>query len=89
MTSAEHFISLITVASAKKLAAALILCFILYHGILHIIYGKIIYVIKFTHMFNVPVQKKLYNLGFQIQFRRASNSYFKIMNFSLRNITYF
>lgn len=40
MTSAEHFISLITVASAKKLATALILCFIFYHGMLHIIYGK-------------------------------------------------
>ncbi|XP_006570070.1 N-acetylneuraminate 9-O-acetyltransferase isoform X4 [Apis mellifera] len=40
MTSAEHFISLITVASAKKLATALVLCFILYHGLMHIIYGS-------------------------------------------------
>lgn len=42
MTSAEQFISLITVASAKKLATALILCFIFYHGMLHILYGEII-----------------------------------------------
>lgn len=40
MTSAEQFISLITVASAKKLATALIVCFIFYHGMLHIIYGE-------------------------------------------------
>ncbi|XP_078042610.1 N-acetylneuraminate (7)9-O-acetyltransferase [Augochlora pura] len=40
MTSAEHFISLITVASAKKLATALVLCFILYHGLMHLIYGS-------------------------------------------------
>ncbi|XP_015524446.1 N-acetylneuraminate (7)9-O-acetyltransferase [Neodiprion pinetum] len=40
MTSAEHFISLITVASAKKLAAALVLCFIVYHGVMHLIYGS-------------------------------------------------
>lgn len=44
MTSAEHFISLITVASAKKLATALVLCFILYHGLMHLIYGKNIYI---------------------------------------------
>ncbi|XP_043525407.1 N-acetylneuraminate 9-O-acetyltransferase [Frieseomelitta varia] len=40
MTSAEYFISLITVASAKKLATALVLCFILYHGLMHLIYGS-------------------------------------------------
>ncbi|OAD62072.1 CAS1 domain-containing protein 1 [Eufriesea mexicana] len=40
MTSAEHFISLITVTSAKKLATALVLCFILYHGLMHLIYGS-------------------------------------------------
>ncbi|XP_031826197.1 N-acetylneuraminate (7)9-O-acetyltransferase isoform X2 [Nomia melanderi] len=40
MTSAEHFISLITVASAKKLATALVVCFILYHGLMHLIYGS-------------------------------------------------
>ncbi|XP_043483656.1 N-acetylneuraminate 9-O-acetyltransferase [Leptopilina heterotoma] len=40
MTSAEQFISLITVASAKKLATALIVCFIFYHGMLHIIYDS-------------------------------------------------
>ena len=49
MTSAEHFISLITVESAKKLAAGLVLCFILYHGILHIIYGKIQNVLQFIY----------------------------------------
>jgi hypothetical protein len=41
MTSAEHFISLITVASAKKLATALVICFIIYHGMIHLIYGMI------------------------------------------------
>lgn len=41
MTSAEHFISLITVASAKKLATALVICFIIYHGVIHLIYGII------------------------------------------------
>ncbi|KAI4477252.1 PREDICTED: CAS1 domain-containing protein 1 [Polistes canadensis] len=40
MTSAEYFISLITVASAKKLATALVVCFILYHGVIHLIYGS-------------------------------------------------
>lgn len=40
MTSPEHFISLINISSAKKLAAAIVACFILYHGIIHIIYGK-------------------------------------------------
>ncbi|KAH0950153.1 hypothetical protein HN011_002784 [Eciton burchellii] len=40
MTSAEHFISLITVASAKKLATALVICFIIYHGMIHLIYGS-------------------------------------------------
>ncbi|XP_043289207.1 N-acetylneuraminate 9-O-acetyltransferase isoform X2 [Venturia canescens] len=40
MTSAEHFISLITVASAKKLATLLVVCFIFYHGIIHLIYGS-------------------------------------------------
>lgn len=39
MTSAEHFISLITVTSAKKLATALVICFIIYHGVIHLIYG--------------------------------------------------
>lgn len=39
MTSAEHFISLITVTSAKKLATGLIICFIIYHGVIHLIYG--------------------------------------------------
>jgi len=39
MTSAEHFISLITVTSAKKLATALVVCFIIYHGVIHLIYG--------------------------------------------------
>lgn len=42
MTSAEHFISLITVTSAKKLATALIICFIVYHGAIHLIYGTIL-----------------------------------------------
>jgi len=41
MTSAEYFISLITVASAKKLATALVICFIIYHGMIHLIYGMI------------------------------------------------
>ncbi|XP_023288238.1 N-acetylneuraminate 9-O-acetyltransferase [Orussus abietinus] len=40
MTSAEYFISLITVASAKKLATVLVICFILYHGVMHLIYGS-------------------------------------------------
>ena len=40
MTSAEHFISLITVTSAKKLATALVVCFIIYHSVIHLIYGK-------------------------------------------------
>ncbi|KAF7995354.1 hypothetical protein HCN44_006461 [Aphidius gifuensis] len=40
MTAAEHFISLITVASAKKLAALLVACFIFYHGLIHLIYGS-------------------------------------------------
>lgn len=40
MTSAEQFISLITVASAKKLAAGLVCCFIAYHGVMHLIYGE-------------------------------------------------
>ena len=40
MTTAEHFISLITVASAKKLATLLVVCFIFYHGVMHLIYGK-------------------------------------------------
>ncbi|XP_015593791.1 N-acetylneuraminate 9-O-acetyltransferase [Cephus cinctus] len=40
MTSAEHFISLITVASAKKLATILVTCFILYHGAIHLIYSS-------------------------------------------------
>ncbi|XP_015108455.1 N-acetylneuraminate 9-O-acetyltransferase [Diachasma alloeum] len=40
MTAAEHFISLITVASAKKLATALVACFVLYHGLIHLIYGS-------------------------------------------------
>ena len=40
MTAAEHVISLITVTSAKKLATALVVCFIIYHGVIHLIYGK-------------------------------------------------
>ncbi|XP_077271836.1 N-acetylneuraminate (7)9-O-acetyltransferase isoform X2 [Temnothorax americanus] len=40
MTSAEHFISLITITSAKKLATALVICFIIYHGVIHLIYGS-------------------------------------------------
>ncbi|XP_034943089.1 N-acetylneuraminate 9-O-acetyltransferase [Chelonus insularis] len=40
MTAAEHFISLITVASAKKLAAVLVICFIFYHVTIHLIYGS-------------------------------------------------
>ncbi|XP_008560460.1 N-acetylneuraminate 9-O-acetyltransferase isoform X4 [Microplitis demolitor] len=40
MTAAEHFISLVTVASAKKLAAFLVICFIFYHGMIHLIYGS-------------------------------------------------
>ncbi|XP_074115979.1 N-acetylneuraminate (7)9-O-acetyltransferase isoform X3 [Cotesia typhae] len=40
MTAAEHFISLVTVASAKKIAAILVICFILYHGMIHLIYGS-------------------------------------------------
>ncbi|XP_024892090.1 N-acetylneuraminate 9-O-acetyltransferase isoform X2 [Temnothorax curvispinosus] len=40
MTSAEHFISLITITSAKKLATVLVICFIIYHGVIHLIYGS-------------------------------------------------
>ncbi|KAH0560977.1 N-acetylneuraminate 9-O-acetyltransferase [Cotesia glomerata] len=40
MTAAEHFISLVTVASAKKIAAILVICFILFHGMIHLIYGS-------------------------------------------------
>lgn len=40
MTAAEHFINLITVASAKKLAALLVVCFIFYHGLIHLFYGE-------------------------------------------------
>ncbi|KAK0088556.1 hypothetical protein PV326_004800 [Microctonus aethiopoides] len=40
MTAAEHFISLITAGSAKKLATALVFCFVLYHGLIHLIYGS-------------------------------------------------
>lgn len=52
MTSAEHFISLITVASAKKLATVLVVCFIIYHGVIHLIYGivKILYFCFITHI---------------------------------------
>ncbi|XP_066590612.1 N-acetylneuraminate 9-O-acetyltransferase [Prorops nasuta] len=40
MTSAEYFISLITVTSAKKLATVLVICFICYHGLMHFVYGN-------------------------------------------------